>query len=279
MMFRLDPVHPLYDAILDVVAASPGITMADLHAGLKKAKVEVTLQHLYRTVNRLTDEQILLKTKGKVSVNLMWLSYLEFFAGQTKKTLLESNAARMFPLKPNERKTFKVDTLLDVQTLWNHLLVQLYRAAPEKYLFKYYSHAWWLIGKHALDEDFYRKIKEKGVSCYWLYGSETFLDNEAVGMHKDLFASRVDPEAPFPKEGYNVNVYGEYVIECIFPDKIAKHFELLFSSTKDWKHFNEEMFADVFALKGPYKVTVWRNAKQAPGLRAKIGRVFLKHEL
>lgn len=277
-MFRLDPVHPLFDAIVDIVAKEPGIPVSRLHERLAKNGQAVTLQHLYRTVRKLGDEQMLLKTKGGLRVNLLWLTYLEYFAEKTKRTLLEDAAERVVPLKQRQRVTFKVDTLHEVQTLWNHLLIQLYRASPQKYLFKYYSHAWWQLGKHTLDTGFYRKIKEKGVSCYWLYGNDTFLDREAAGKNKDLYASRIHPNAPFPKEGYNVNVYGEYVLECLFPEQIANHFALLFQA-RSRSEFDADLFSDVFALKGPYKVSLWRNERQAAPLRAKIGRPFLKHEL
>lgn len=276
-MFRLDPVHPLYDAILEAVALKPGITVSELLEALAEKDQKITLQHLYRTVKKLCDDQILLKTKGELRVNLLWLTYLQYFAERTKKTLLENQAERVFPLKVNQRVSFKVDTLHEVQTLWNHLLIQLYRHSPEKYLFKYYSHAWWQIGRHALDTGFYRKIKEKGVSCFWLYGNDTYLDREAASKHKNLYASRIDPAPPFPKQGYNINVYGEYVIECIFPEVIAAQFDALFAA-KTAKEFNEQLFSDLFSLKGPYKVTVWRTPKQAPALREKIGRLFLKHQ-
>jgi hypothetical protein len=277
-MFVLDPLHPIYNGIMAIVAEKPGITMADLFKALRKRKVETSLQHLYRTVARLVEGQVLLKTGKKLSVNLMWLSYVQFFAEQAKSSLTVLQAdEKGFPLKEGERRTYETHTLLEVQTLWNHLLVQLYRIQPqEKYLFKFYSHAWWQVGKHALDAEFYRQIKSKGVSCYWLYGHATALDRHAMEQLEGLGDMRSAKTPPFPEEGYNLNVYGDYIFECIFPEKIAKHLGFLFHSITSFDQFDPDILADVFALGVPYKVTVWRNARQAKILRAKITQYFLK---
>lgn len=274
-MFTLDPVNPLFDAIVRIVAKEPGIKVSDLQKRLKTEKREVTLQHLYRKINTLMEEQILLKDKGALSVNLMWLSFLEYFAASAKESLIVNGKTSPFPLKEGERISLSVDTFLDVQTLWNHLLIQIHRTAPQKYLYKYYSHAWWIWSKQQLDANFYRSIKEKGIRCLWLYGNDTYLDTEAAGMHKDLFDSRIAKETAFPREGYNLNVYGEYIVECMFPENIARHLGLLFGSIRSTNEEDRSVLGDIFTLKAPYKVTVWRNKEQAQRLQKEIGKHFL----
>lgn len=275
-MFTLDPLHPLYTAILDAVAGTPHISLAELHATLRRRRVDITLQHLYRTVNRMVEEQILLKSGTTVSVNLMWLSYLEFFAGRAKTTILQDRSQQVFPLKDGERRMFKVHCLLDLQTIWNHLLVELYRSEPQKYLFKYYSHAWWQLGKHSLDPAFYKRITELGVRCYWVFGNTTFLDHHAADLHKDLMDVRLVEKPPFPSEGYCLNVYGPYVFECLFPEKITKHFDFIFHNVTAFEQFDPEIFSDIFLLKVPLTLKVSRSEKQAAPLRATIGQYFLK---
>ena len=279
-MFTLDPLHPLYTAVLDAVAASPGISVGELHKTLRRRKVEITLQHLYRTVNRLVDEQILLKTGTSLAVNLMWLSYLQFFADKAKSAALQkAGGQQIFPFKEGERRAFKADTLLDLQALWNHFLVQLHRAFPQQFLFKYYSHAWWQLGRHALDPDFYRRIKDAGIRCYWVFGSDSPLDRHAAELHKDLMDVRLLSEPPFPAEGYNLNVFGSYIFECIFPERVTRHFDFVFKNVSSPDQFDPEVFSDIFVLKEPLTLKIWRSEKQAAPLRAKIEREFLKPKL
>jgi hypothetical protein len=275
-MFCLDPLHPLYTAVLEIVSASPGISIADLHAALRKKKTEVTLQHVYRTVNRLVKEQILLKTGTTLSVNLMWLSYLQFFAERSKNTLLEETGKHVFPLQDDERRTFKVDSLLDLQTLWNHLLVELHRSAPQTFLMKYYSHAWWQLGAYALDPAFYKRIREAGLRCYWLFGNTTVLDKHAAALHEDVMDVRLIENPPFPTEGYCLNVYGPYIFECLFPEKISKLLDVYFHSVQSIDQFDPEVFSDIFTLPSKITLKVWKSESQALGLRRKIEQYFVK---
>lgn len=276
-MFCLDPLHPIFNAILDIVSKSPGISMSELHSQLTKEKhIDVSLQHLYRTVTRMTDEQILLKTKGKVSVNLMWASYLQFFAEQTRKAAVHSQKnTPMLPLKEGERKVFELDTLADVETIWNHVLVQLYGMTPDvKMLFKYYSHAWWQLSDKTGQKEMYKRIADAGIRCHWLFGSTSFLDKHTAEINNKVFLAKCTDAPPFPAEGYNTNVYGDYILECIFPDNIAKHFAFLFRSVKSMEEFDARLVADLFSMKGKFKVTVWRNWRQAETVRAKIAQYF-----
>lgn len=275
IVFKLDPVDDLCNAILRIVAEKPGITVADLHVALKKAKQNVTLQHLYRRVNLLVDEEALLKQKGALTMNLMWLSYLTFFANKAKDELAKDAASQVFPLKPGQRVSFPASTVGEVQTMWHHLLIQLHRVEPQTSLYKYYSHAWWVWNTRTLDVNFYKKIYEKGVRCLWLYGGNTYLDRAAVKMHPGILESRIATDAPFPHDGYNLNVYGDYVFECTFPANIARHLELVFHSVKTSGQDDRVFVDDVFAMKGEFTVTVWRNPRLAADLRGKIGRYFL----
>ncbi len=273
-MFTLDPIHPLFTAILQTVSTSPGISIADLHTALRKKKVEVTLQHVYRTVNRLTEHQILLKAGTGVSVNLMWLSYLEFFADRSKQTLFKKTELNIFPMNNGDHKTFKVGSLLDLQTLWNHLLVELHRAAPQKLLLKYYSHAWWQLGKYALDPEFYGRIRQSGLQCKWLIGNTTVLDMYAAELHKKLMDVRLVKEPPFPSEGYCLNIFGSYIFECLFPDRLNRQFETFFHTITRVDQFESIAFSDIFTLPVPLTLKVSRNEKQAAALRPKIERFF-----
>ncbi len=272
IMFLLDPVHPIYSTIVEVVSINPGVSIADLHSILrKKMRMSVSLAHLYRIVMRMIDTQILIKVHGKIMLNLMWVSYVGFVMQRAGKI---ASHAEGIVLKEGEKRVFDAHSLFEVEAIWNHILVSLYGMLRQKKLHKYYSHAWWQFGANAEDAVFYRSLKEKGIECRWIFGSNTFLDSLASKILNETFEAVVLKEPPFPKEGYSLNVYGDYIIESLLPDSIAKHFSLFFSSVKVIKDFDQALFTDLFLMRGKYKVTVWRSPKQAELLREKLNRYF-----
>lgn len=275
-VFAFDPLHPLQSRILEVVGRRPEISIADLHAELKKKRSHaISLQHLYRILTKMTDEQMLVKVKSSVSVNLMWMSYVEFFAQRCQRTSLEQlQRVGGFPLEPGRKKTFEVHSLAALETMWNHVLVELYRITQVKDLYKYYSHAWWQLTDKGVSPAFYAALQEKGILCRWLFGNGTALDRGASQRISAVFPALIALDPPFPREGYNLNVYGEYIIECILPERIASHLSFFFERVKSPEQFDQELFLDLFSMKADCKLTVWRNAKQAETMAAKIGRYF-----
>jgi hypothetical protein len=248
--------------------------VAELHAALKKKK-SVTLQHLYRKLNQLIEEEIIIKRKGQLTANLLWLTYLQFFASEAKEALAKEKTLNIFPMKKGQRLSFPAHSMNEVQTLWHHLLVQIHRLEPQKKLHKYYSHAWWVWNKHTLDIAFYKKILTSGVRCLWLYGNNTHLDRGAVTMYPDLIDSRIALDAPFPAEGYNLNVYGDYVFECTFPSHIARHLDLVFHSVQPEDKKDLAIIDDIFEMEGDFKITVWNNPTLALKFQKDIERYFL----
>ena len=271
-MFLFDPIHPVFSSIVQAIAVRPQMTIRELHTYLhKNQKMDISLAHLYRTVTRMTEHQILIKSHRRLSLNLMWVSYVEFIAARAKR--IQQNTGD-YPLRIGEKRVHEAQSLFDVEALWNHILVSLYRVSQVKQIYKYYSHAWWQLGRNAEEISFYQQLKERGIDCRWIFGDATFLDTLGAKRVREVYDVVTTRTPPFPKEGYNLNVYGDYIVECILPEKIARHFSFLFGNAKSEKDFDEDLFLDIFSLRASYKITVWRNPKQAAILRKKLSGYF-----
>src|SRR5947209_7617063 len=83
------PTDILSTTVIDILAHTPSLTVAELKKKLEQRKVKVTLQHVYRVVTKLEEGQVLLKHKKTVSLNLLWLSYVELFAHGAREKLLQ----------------------------------------------------------------------------------------------------------------------------------------------------------------------------------------------
>ena len=277
-MFCFDPSNPLLNAVLEVVAELPSLPVSELHARIVRDKHHpVTLQHVYRIVNRLIDAQMLLKEKGNLTLNRIWLGQLGHFASTAASHLEKDQVSSLsLPLRSGQHVIIRTDSLSGLQAMWYHALAQLYthlKKQPTE-IVKYYSHAWWLLGNDESTEKFLKTVKEIGISCYWLLGNETDLDKQAVKRYEKLFPIRIARKAPFPSEGYCINVFGEYILECIFPKTIATQFQLLFSGTKTKHEDAIALLRELSAMKGRYAMKFWRNAELAEEIRSKVKRFF-----
>lgn len=278
LMFCFDPSNHLLNAILEIVADMPSLPVRELHARLCKEKnCPVTIQHLYRTLNRMIEAQMLLKDSGKVTLNRIWLGQLGLFASNAALHLEKDQlSTTRLPLREGECVVIRTDSLIGLQAMWYHTLAKLHAHLKQESneITKYYSHAWWLLEETDAMKKFLQAVSEKGVTCQWLLGNDTVLDRSAVEQYKNIFEIRIAKKSPFPIEGYCLNVYGEYILECMFPRAVSTQFQLLFSTAQSENRDTLALLRDLSTLKARYSMKLWRNKELAEEMRSKVKRFF-----
>ncbi len=275
-MFTLDPISPLTNAILECVSLSPRIKVSDLHKTLRAQKIDITLQHLYRIINKMVSAQMMIKEHGNLSLNRLWIRNLGLFADSAIAALEKKDSPMTLPSKEGQHVTLTADSLSSMQAVWYDLLVHLreHLGKDQNRVYKYYSHAWWLLLDTKKTARFYKAIASRGITCYWLLGNDTFLDRLATKDFQSIVHISTARRAVFPTEGYNVNVYGDYVLECIFPSHIGKHLELLFTKITSTKDYDPVLLEDIFTMKAKFSIKLWKNKKLAVQLEQKIRQFF-----
>lgn len=276
-MFSVHPLHPQQNAILEILGRKGELTMAELHSALnEKRGTRVSLQHVYRIVTQMTDHQMLVKSGKSVSLNLMWLAYLHFFANRSMAGALKRHQdLNIFPLKPGERRTVRADSFIALDTLWTHILVQLDSMLNPATWHTYNAHAWWQLLKMNADTSFYSNLQAKNAVCYGLYGNDTPLDRLGIGIIQSAsFPSVIDGEPPFPKEGFILVVCGEYVVQSVLPDGLSRQLAFFFANTKSPGEFDEKIFMDIIRMPAACPIVIRRDAAEAEALRKKIARFF-----
>lgn len=266
-MTAFDPLHSIQSSIIEALAATPGLAVATLHTALnREKKTRVSLPNLYRTVGQMVDVHMLVREKGALSLNHAWIPHVLYIADTIRAHYGQGSIVE--PLKEGERREFNAESLSSLDGSWFHILAHCADADPARKWYAYNSHPWHPIGMSDTELRGYKAIALKGVTCHMVYGSDTFLDRYGKKLVRTKgFRVTIDPDTPFPKEGYALWVCGDHIIECIFPDSIAKRFSYFFDSVKNIGQFDPELFADVFQMKARCKVTVRRKKKEAARLR------------
>lgn len=266
-MTSFNPLHPIQSSIIEAIAATPGLAVATLHKALNtEKKTRVSLPNLYRTVGKMVDAHMLVREKGTLSLNHAWIPHIVHIADTIRAHYGQGSVVK--PLNEGERREFSADSLSSLDGPWFHILTHCADADPAREWYAYNSHPWHPIGMSETELRGYQALALKGITCHMLYGSDTFLDRYGKKLaHTNKFRITINSVAPFPKEGYALWVCGDHVIECVFPETIAKRFSYFFDSVKNIGQFEPELFADVFRMKARCKVTIRRSKKEAARLR------------
>lgn len=268
-MPTLDPLHPLQSAILEVLVAAPGVTMSELHVRvMNDCKVDVSLQNLYRTVGQMIEAQLLIREKGKISLNAVWASHLTRFAEEAKKQYLDNTPSTLdLPTADGGKKEFLAESLGALDPLWNHILRTIAGIYDDPEWYEYNAHPWHFLGFTETERRLYESLGTRG---HKLYGNDSFLDHYGVKLNASGDDVAVAADSPFPKEGYSLWLCGDYIVDCVFPETLSKHFAFFFQTVQTIDQFHADLFADIFRMKARCRLLVWKSAKEAALLRAKF---------
>ena len=276
-MASFDPLHPLHSAIVEILAGRPGATVAALHRMLAAEGTDVSVPNLYRVVGQMTEAQMLVKAGGRLSLNLVWVSSIATFFDTVRERYLSGTASGELPTKEGKRREYHADSLAGLDPMWNDVLMKLIQVTKGGQWYEYASHPYFYLGIPETESRFYAGLRDRKVTCRVLHGNDTFLDlhgDKLVAM--DGAKTAVDPNPPFPKEGYVLVVYGDYVMECVFPPDVAGHFAFFFETVRSMDGFDPQLFADVFRMKAKCKISVRKSAREAVMLGDKIAASFTR---
>lgn len=278
MLSQIDPLHLLQSAVLQLLAEHGPISVNALLVLLQSdASVKVSLPTLYRLLAQMSDKQIIVRTHGTVALHHVWVSRIGDFVERAKSSFASEQGAtlRLNMLREGEKRIFTADSLLELDTVWSYMILELSRTTDEREWFVYNSHPWYSLGMRDTETRLNQSIVSAGIHCHLLFGNDAFLDRYGEkAIRVPGYETTVASDTGFPTEGVALWSCGEYVMECIFPPAISRHFAFFFQTIQRIEDFDPELFADIFRMQARCKVTVRRSAEESHRIRNMIEPYF-----
>ena len=224
----------------------------------------------------MVDAQLLVRNKGRLSLNLLWVTHLIRLSETVEQSYLVNGRDQVeIPQDENEVRCFFSDSLLGLDPIWNDALLKLKGYTEERRWFVYNSHPWYSLGMPDTERRFYQALVAAGIEAHMLYGNSGFLDCYAMKVFQvDGFLTTAAQNTGFPEEGYALWVCGEYLLECEFPQAISNHFAFYFNNVKSVDLFDAQLFADIFRMRSRCSITIRKSPTRAAELRDKLQQYF-----
>lgn len=279
-MAVLDPLHPLQSLVLEMLLERGGMRIADIAAELRTVHgMTVSRPTLYRLLAQLHEHQCIVRSRGSVALHRVWSAHLLHLAELVRQRSVASEVESLHldAMREKESKTYYADSLIDLDPVWSQTIMELVQVADTRKWYVYNSHPWYSIGMRETETRLYAGLVAVGVDCHLLYGNDTFLDKYGDRMIRvPGFKTAIGADVPFLREGQALWSCGDFIIECVFPPAISRHFAFFFQSVQSIADFDPAMFTDIFRMKARCKVSVRRDRKEAERIRAMIAPSFQK---
>ena len=271
-MISFDPLHPKTGTVIELLAEHESLSATEIIQRMHKEKgLKLSKANFYKILGKMIENQLLVKSGEMISLNMVWVSSLHKYATQMHEQSMKEDMTAFPPLKEGERRTFKAESLEKIDPIWTHGILYFFTQQKDRTIFVYQSHPWFILGRPATERRLYDSCHTEGKQMQMLYGNTSFLDRYGTQLHKTTDCpAYITDHPPFPKEGYNLWLCGDCIIECFFSDLIGQYFSSFFSTTMRAGDFDLKTFSSIFGIKVPAELHISRDKKKAETLRKKF---------
>jgi len=275
-MYSILPTEPVQNAIINILAEKQSLEIEELQKELHKNKVSVSRANLYRFVKKMIQSLILVKVQKELRLNSIWMNNILQFSKKIQEDSQKQKTSFEIDLKEGEKTVFHGTSLQDLDVVWCHIMSVLGEQSPPENWYGYDAHPWYHIGMADTEITLYKTLYKNQHPVFILFGNNTFLDQYAASLIniEGYNTTLCQTQPPFPGDGYVAWSMGDYIIEVFFPEIIERHFSIFFKTITSIDQFDPQVFADIFKMKAPCKLTFRRNKKDAEVIRNQIKEFF-----
>lgn len=271
-----NPLDPLQSAIVVLLLRTSTMSVNDLMDKLKADfGLEYTRQHLYKVLGKMVESGMLNKVKGKFAIEMRWATHVHSLFSDALYKMPEKDDIVDIELKEGQSREYIADSFQSLISIWDKLSVHLIETNGNK-VHQYFSHPYYNLYTQSAGPEFYKYLVERGHQAWTLIGNDTFLDHHAVELYSELKSRKaaINTTLPFDKDGYSIEVSGDYISELKIPPNVEMHFKFLFEHVDSKEKFDQHLFAEIFKIKAPFRLVITRNKKDAEKLRKAIESGF-----
>ncbi|MEX2436707.1 MAG: hypothetical protein WD471_00910 [Candidatus Paceibacterota bacterium] len=194
----------------------------------------------------------------------------EFYNNLTKKY------EEILHITEGDSITYSLSNAFHMDRLWGDLTMILFKEHDKsKPIFFYNPHNWFFIVRNKTEHKIFSSIQDSGGIIFLTSSGNTKLDvgilekNLTNYKHKYVIA----PEIGFDNN-YNLNIYGDFIIEIIFDKGTANKIDGFYDKYVEITQENILELKNIVSKKGDNKLIISRDRKKSLSLRSLLMQNF-----
>lgn len=244
---------------------SKSLAVVDLHQILnQKYSKNITPQALYRTLKRLVNEGVVVKSGVLFTINAEWVqNVVTFFSNSESLSLGEG-----------ESISYSFLSLSALDAYWKHIVAELSNLLKDAPIFFYNNHVIWLHleGRKENQESYLNSFDLENKHAFFVVGGNTQADQDFKKNFNRQYL-RVELRSISSIKYDSVTVYGDYIVTVKFKKRTTDFVNRLYKECKTDKDFEEGLKK---SLEARLSVTlvIKKDKKKAYKLRQILSKNF-----
>lgn len=267
--------NQLSDQLIYELGYTPGQTAQDLRAKLAKNGKEYSIRAVFKVLNQLQEEGIVLKVEGSYRLRLTWALQLVNFAEDVLERYEELPLLEGIISSEETKFTWDFRDLRRVDDFWIQIATLLFQHTEERSMYYWIRNAWFYLAHPEKDKQFQKVCKRNDNRIYMIVGDPGPIDEMVVktaeeGVYHTSFAS-----SPFDKEKKaSLAVIGDYIITVQIAKKLREDLQELYKSIYAAGSFDLDAIRSLFAQRGKCSLHLEKNRRKAKRLLGQFRRHF-----
>lgn len=253
----------LEDNLVRLLLRSPS-HMKGLHKQVKDAGRVVSLRAIYKAVDSLMAEDVLVKVGKSVWINQEWV-----------RKLRDHLSAPLPSLGRGEKISYTFTSIEHLDAFWKTIAFQLEEYERDGQVFFYNPHNFWaaMPSRRASEDAYYSHFKKEKKRAYFTVGGEARADRDFKRIYQNDYL-QVDARAQGGiSRRDHITILGDFVITVRISSVLAKKIDALYESGQPIEALLPKMF-QACVMYGKTKLLFEHNIGKAKKLRAKLSAGF-----
>ncbi len=225
---------------------------------------KITIQGVYKALNKLVAEGALVKNRMKFVVSREWVESLIEKLGGTSAEL---------EMAEGEITTHQFTSLNQLDAYWKHRISTILAAFSNFPMFSYETHSIWiyLSDRRESEEKFFQSFEKNKRFAFFRVGGTTFGDRE----YKRKYAGEYLKVDTSDKRilGDHMSIVGDYIVTTKLEKGIEGAIDAIFLE-KDNENAIHDGLEQILGKKQRVKLSIERNKDKAKKYRKKISENF-----
>lgn len=252
------------DEVLEVLQKGT-LLGTDIVRQVSQLRPKTTKQAVYRVLRKLKSEEKVAIHGKSVSLNIQWIKSMgEFFSLAEFYYSGSAGVDSFLNIKGRDKITysFKNLNLLDVFGIHAlHMMgIVLEKSLP---LFAYNPHEWFFWARREAEEVLTKTFEEEERQVFLVSTHRDPLDLELRKHYQtDLIQYHIVNKPLFPKDNYYFVVFGDYLMEVYFDEKIIEELDEYYKQTETWNESAKQALQKIVSKSSKNKLVISRNLRK-----------------
>jgi hypothetical protein len=262
------------EAIVKVLARKVNLSVKEIISSLNQEGLSFSQRGVYKELNKLEEQGILLKSKYGYSLQLSWITNLLSFADAAYDIYSHPKYLEQLLSLGTKRTTHKFTKVGRLDQFWIQLMSSLSRLYPKEYLYLWCPYQWFNLLHPYNVNLFYQASDMTGTKRYHIMGDDNYLNQKALKTMPKLGEYSLR-NSPFSNQmNTYFSVTGDVVLTIKFDSAFNNRIETLFDSVKSESDLKSYDLNSVFSPDIKGSLTLEKNEIKAKRIKKKFQEFF-----